>query len=156
MRIFVVTVLQLAGCASTGGVPSSGVEFNLDGCTPFLNCVSSTSSVGLYFVKPIQLTAPLDERNWDTVKTVATQMTGASVNDSRFGYLDMTFYSDALHFPDFFEVLVTQDRKSLDVRSQSLIGFYDLSVNRRRVERLRQKLAEEGVAVTSPATTISE
>nr|BBJ05120.1 hypothetical protein YBY_29690 [Marinobacter nauticus] len=101
--------------------------------------------MGLYYVKPIQLSAPLDQPTWDTVKAVAKEMPGASLNDSRFGYLDMTFHSDLLRFPDYFEVLVSPDRRSLDVRSQSLVGFYDLGVNRRRVERLRLNLIEAGV-----------
>jgi len=49
MRYFVaLSILLLTGCASTGNVPPSGTQFSLDGCTPFLNCVSSTSTVGLY------------------------------------------------------------------------------------------------------------
>lgn len=139
-------ILLLSGCASTSNVPSSGVDFSLDGCSPFLNCVSSTSSVDLYYVEPIQLSSPLDESGWAKVKTVAADMPGASLNDSRFGYLDITFYSELLHFPDYFEILVSQDRQSLDVRSQSLIGFYDLGVNRRRAELFRQRLVEQGVA----------
>ncbi|WP_396631664.1 DUF1499 domain-containing protein [Marinobacter shengliensis] len=147
MRCFaLLTVLLLTGCTSTNHVPSSGTEFSLDDCTPFLNCVSSTSSVSLYYVKPIQLSAPLDQPTWDTVKAVATEMPRARLNDSRFGYLDMTFHSDLLHFPDYFEVLVSPDRRSLDIRSQSLFGFYDLGVNRRRVERFRHNLVERGVA----------
>ncbi|WP_404363198.1 DUF1499 domain-containing protein [Marinobacter sp.] len=147
MRFFaLLTLLLLTACASTSNIPSSGTGFSLDGCTPFLNCVSSTSSVGLYRVEPIQLSGPLDEPTWDAVKAVATEMPGASLNDSRYGYLDMTFYSDLLGFPDYFEVLVSEDRESLDVRSQSLVGFYDLGVNRRRVERFRHRLVEGGVA----------
>ncbi|WP_304101067.1 DUF1499 domain-containing protein [Marinobacter antarcticus] len=33
------------------------------------------------------------------------------------------------------------------VRSQSLIGFYDLGVDRRRIELLRSRLIERGIAV---------
>ncbi|WP_267283851.1 MULTISPECIES: DUF1499 domain-containing protein [unclassified Marinobacter] len=33
------------------------------------------------------------------------------------------------------------------MRSQSLIGFYDLGVNRRRVELLRSRLIERGIAI---------
>jgi uncharacterized protein (DUF1499 family) len=86
----------LGGCASTSNIPSSGTEFSLDGCSAFLNCVSSTSTVGLYRVEPIPLASPLDEPSWDTVKAVATQLPGASLNESRFGYLDITCYSDLL------------------------------------------------------------
>lgn len=80
------------------------------------------------------------------MKSVATDLPGASLNESRFGYLDITFYSDLFRFPDYFEVLVSEDAGSLDVRSQSLIGFYDMGVNRERVELFRQRLIDAGVA----------
>ncbi|SHK67500.1 Protein of unknown function [Marinobacter antarcticus] len=37
--------------------------------------------------------------------------------------------------------------KHLDLRSQSLVGLYDLGVNRRRIELLRSRLIERGIAV---------
>ena len=140
--------LLFTGCASTFNVPSSGTDFSLDGCPPLANCVSSTSSVSLYQVEPVRLSAPLDDSTWQAVKAVALDMPGASLNESRFGYLDATFYTAVFHFPDFFEVLVSQDLRRLDVRSQSLIGLYDLGVNRRRVESFREALVEKGIAVS--------
>ena len=142
----VLAVLLMTGCASTFRVPPSGTDFTLDWCTPLLNCVSSTSSIFIYRVDPIQLTSTLDEGSWETIRSVATDLPGASVNEARFGYLDITCFSYVFHFPDYLEILVREDRKSLDVRSQSLLGIYDLGVNRRRVETLRRKLAERGVA----------
>ncbi|MDI9246934.1 DUF1499 domain-containing protein [Marinobacter sp. CHS3-4] len=143
--------LLFTGCASTFNVPDSGTDFTLDGCTPLLNCASSTSSVFLYQVDPVQLAEPLDESNWETIKTTVTDMPGASLNEARFGYLDVTFYTVVFHFPDFFEVLVREDQQSLDVRSQSLIGLYDLGVNRRRIEIFRQHLIDKGIAVSGDA-----
>jgi uncharacterized protein (DUF1499 family) len=146
----ILTALFLGGCASTNTIPLSGTRFSLDSCPPLLNCVSSTATLGLYQVEPIQLSSPLDEASWDTIKTAATELPGARLNDSRFGYLDITCYSDLFHFPDYLEILVSKDGQSLDVRSQSQIGLYDFSVNRKRVEWLRQQLIERGVAVGSP------
>lgn len=139
--------LLLSGCASTFHVPSSGTDFSLDGCPPLLNCVSSTSSVFVYQVEPIRLSEPLDGANWQAVRSTALELPGASLNESRFGYLDATFYSAVLRFPDFFEVLVRQDQQTLDVRSQSMIGLYDLHVNRKRVETFRQRLVEKDIAL---------
>jgi uncharacterized protein (DUF1499 family) len=144
--IALLHLILITGCASTLNVPDSGTDFDLDGCTPLLNCVSSTSSVFLYHVEPVQLAEPLNESTWNTIKSVATGMPGASLNEARFGYLDITFYSTVFHFPDFFEVLVSQDGNTLDVRSQSLLGIFDFFANRRRVERFRDNLVEEGVS----------
>jgi len=148
MRYFVaVSILLLAGCASTGNVPPSGVQFSLDGCAPFLNCVSSTSTNSLYSVEPIRLAEPLSQSSWALVRAVAIELPGASLNSARFGYADITCRSDLLGFPDYLELLVDSDKQHLDVRSQSLIGFYDLGVNRRRVELLRSRLIERGIAI---------
>ncbi|MCL7946188.1 DUF1499 domain-containing protein [Marinobacter sp. ATCH36] len=82
-----------------------------------LNCASSTSSIFLYKVDPIQLKTTLDESSWETIKSVAAEMPGASLNESRFGCLDITYFSAVFHFPDYLEVLVREDQRSLDVRS---------------------------------------
>ncbi|EMP56796.1 hypothetical protein MSNKSG1_05661 [Marinobacter santoriniensis NKSG1] len=137
----------MSGCASTGNVPASGTAFKLDGCSPFLNCVSSESSVGLYQVQSIELLQPLDPSSWDRIKSTALELPGASLEEARYGYANITCYSDFFGFPDFLEILVADDGRHLNVRSQSMLGFYDLGVNRARVERLREHLAEKDIAV---------
>jgi uncharacterized protein (DUF1499 family) len=148
MRHFLAfSILLLAGCASTSKVPPAGIQFSLDGCAPFLNCVSSMSNNGLYFVEPIRLAEPLSQSSWALIRAVAIELPGASLNSARFGYADITCRSDLLGFPDYLELLVDSDKQHLNVRSQSLIGFYDLGVNRRRVELLRSRLIERGIAI---------
>jgi uncharacterized protein (DUF1499 family) len=144
--VVLLVVLFMTGCASTLKVPAAGTDFTLDWCTPLLNCVSTSSSVFLYHVAPIQLTSPLDEESWQVIKSVATELPGASLNETRFGYLDITCFSDVFYFPDYLEILISDDQKSLGVRSQSQLGLYDFGVNRRRVETLRQVLVERGIA----------
>ena len=141
-----LAVFFMTGCASTLRVPPSGTDFTLDWCTPLLNCVSTSSSVFLYQVDPIQLTSPLDAESWQVIKSVVTELPGASLNEARFGYLDVTCFSNFFYFPDYLEVLISDDQKSLGVRSQSQLGLYDFGVNRRRVETLRQVLVERGIA----------
>tara|TARA_Y100001973_G_C5104112_1_gene284232 strand:- start:300 stop:551 length:252 start_codon:yes stop_codon:yes gene_type:complete len=53
---------------------------------------------------------------------------------------------DLSRLPDYFVVLVSPVRRSLDVRSKSLVGLYDLGVNRQRLKRFRHNLVECGVA----------
>lgn len=136
----------LSGCASTGQVPDSGTEFTLAGCSPFLNCVSSESSVGVYQVAPITLAEPLNQERWARVRAAALALPGAALNNARYGYLDITCYSDVFHFPDFLEVLAGPGGQQLAVRSQSMLGLYDFGVNRNRVETLRQALIAQGLA----------
>jgi len=142
--LFLVVLLQ--GCASSFGVPETGTDFSLSGCPPLLNCVSSESSVFIYRTDPIRLAQPLDEARWEQVKAIALDLQGASLNEERYGYLDVTCYSRVFHFPDFLELLIKPDGQTLAVRSQSLLGLVDFGVNRYRVYTLRERLVEQGLA----------
>ena len=145
-HLSLLAALFLAGCAATYPIPETGTAFELDRCPPFLNCVSSESSLFLYSVEPIHLTEPLNEASWAEVQSIIRDLPGASITESRFGYLRAVCYSDIIRFPDYFEVLVNEDRTQLGIRSQSQFGFYDLNVNRRRVERFKSELFEAGIA----------
>lgn len=149
-------LLLLAGCSATRTVPPTGTDFELDGCTPFLNCVSSESSVSLYNVPRMPLTGPLTENAWKRILSVALDLPGATLDNARFGYAQITCYSDVFGFPDYLEILVTEDGHHLQVRSQSLLGFYDLGVNRDRVETLRMNLQNAGLVRDAAQTTAIE
>ncbi|MBZ2168136.1 DUF1499 domain-containing protein [Marinobacter sp. F4216] len=142
----ILCLLALTGCGSTNNVPPSGIEFRLDGCPPLLNCVSSESDVSRYQVDPIKLTEPLTPSSWQRIQEVALALPGASLQESRYGYLSITCYSELFGFPDYLEILASQDQKTLNVRSQSLLGIYDMGVNRKRVSLLRESLSKRGLA----------
>lgn len=149
-------LLLLAGCSATRTVPPTGTDFELDGCTPFLNCVSSESSVSLYNVPRMPLTGPLTENAWKRILSVALDLPGATLDNARFGYAQITCYSDVFGFPDYLEILVTEDGHHLQVRSQSLLGLYDLGVNRDRVETLRMNLQNARLVRDAAQTTAIE
>lgn len=151
MRYFpALAALLLAGCASTYPIPESGTDFSLDRCPPFMNCVSSESSLFIYNVAPIQLTEPLDKASWADIEKIAAKLPGASINESRYGYIYMTCYSEVIKFPDYLEILINEDGSKLAVRSQSQFGLFDFNVNRQRVELLREMLVDQGIAELSP------
>ncbi|WP_166268862.1 DUF1499 domain-containing protein [Marinobacter caseinilyticus] len=151
MRLNILPIALLLGllsaCVSTPNVPVSGTEFRLSGCPPLINCVSSESEVGLYFVEPFRLTEGLDQISWDRIKAEALALPGASLSEERFGYLELTCYSKLFHFPDVVELLVDDSGRMINVRSQSLLGIYDLGANRARVEVLRSHLEAQGLVV---------
>jgi len=145
--LLLVSIFLLVGCVSTRPIPDTGVDFELDRCTPFLNCVSSESILPIYKVAPIQLSEPLNSQSWDLIQQAALDQPGASLTETRFGYLRMTWHSAFFRFPDFVELLVSQDATGLNVRSQSLFGLFDFGVNRNRVKGLEQTLIELGLVV---------
>jgi uncharacterized protein (DUF1499 family) len=135
-----ITVALLTGCVSTRPIPESGLDFQLDRCTPFLNCVSSESIVPLYKVDAIQLADVVDLVSWQQIRVAALELQGAQLKDERFGYLYIVSKSAGVGFPDYFEVLLEPNQQSLAVRSQSLLGLYDMGVNRNRVQDFKNKL----------------
>ncbi len=148
MRHFIVLlIVLLTGCASTENVPPTGTEFTLDDCPPFRNCVSTSSTTSYHAIEPIRLAESLSESTWAAIKANALELPGASLNEARYGYVNITCYSDGFGFPDYLELLIDADKQQLNVRSQSRLGFSDMGVNRRRVELLRSQLIEHGVAV---------
>ncbi len=148
MRHFIILLIVfLTGCASTENVPPTGTDFVLDECPPFWNCVSTSSTTNYHTIEPIQLTKPLNESVWAAIKAEALELPGASLNEARYGYVNITCYSDGLGFPDYLELLIDTDMQQLNIRSQSRLGFSDMGVNRLRVERLRNQLIERGIAV---------
>ncbi|MGC8118911.1 DUF1499 domain-containing protein [Marinobacter sp. VGCF2001] len=143
----IATLAILSGCASTDDVPPNGTQFTLDGCPPFMNCVSTSADKQRHAIEPIRLVEPLNESSWEMIRAEALKLPGASLNHVRYGYADITCYSDIVGFPDYLEILIDPDQQKLNVRSQSLLGFYDMGVNRQRVELLRSRLVERGIAV---------
>lgn len=151
MRNIMLLVLSwaLVGCISTQPIPESGKNFHLDRCTPFLNCVSSESIIDIYQVPTIRLATPLTFESWQQIEQATLGLAGASLKESRYGYIRVVCSSNVFRFPDFVEVLVSQDGQSLDVRSQSLLGLFDFGVNRSRVETLRDDLIASGLAMSN-------
>lgn len=60
------------------------------------------------------------------------------------GYLHAVFTSLVFRFQDDVEILRDADAQVLHVRSASRVGHSDLGVNRKRVERLRQRFQADG------------
>lgn len=145
--LLLLTAVFLTSCAATSPIPQSGTDFSLDRCPPFLNCVSSESKLVIYNVEPIQLTEALTDTTWHHIQSIAADLPGASITESRFGYIRATCYSSVIKFPDYLEILINEDGTALNIRSQSQFGLYDFNVNRRRVVLFRERLMDKGIAV---------
>lgn len=65
-------------------------------------------------------------------------------------YLHASQTSLIFRFVDDLEFVLMPEQNRIDVRSASRVGYSDFGVNRRRIERLRQTLTEQGILVTQP------
>lgn len=57
-------------------------------------------------------------------------------------YLHFEFTSRIFRFVDDFELLLNEEQKIIHIRSASRVGYSDLGVNRKRVEKIRLMLQQ--------------
>ena len=145
---FTLCTVLSAGC---GGAPPSTLGVQDDDLAP---CPTSPNCVHTGHRHP-DGTLPLylrgeDEGSWDRVHEVVEAMPQLTVVSVSERYLHAEERSRLFRFIDDVEVLLAEDGE-LIVRSASRLGEGDLGVNARRLERLRNALAEAGLLV--PAAT---
>ena len=74
---------------------------------------------------------------------VVAAMPGARIVDSRPDYLYAQYTTSIMQFVDDVEFWYDPKAQAIQVRSASRVGESDLGVNRKRVEAVRQALAEQ-------------
>jgi len=122
--------------AESAGLSSSIAPSGLVECPSSPNCVSSVTADTQKLTTPFTLSG-LDVSNFQTRLVSAIESDGGVVRDSREGYVWATYTSSVFRFVDDIEWLFNQNADQFDVRSASRVGYSDLGVNRKRVERLR-------------------
>jgi uncharacterized protein (DUF1499 family) len=110
------------------------VPANLETCPNRPNCVSSQATSPEHFVEPFDYSK---ESDLETLHNLLAEMPGCRIVTTTQMYLHAEFRSRFLRLVDDFELLVDEENEVIQVRSASRLGFYDLGVNRRRVESLR-------------------
>jgi uncharacterized protein (DUF1499 family) len=78
---------------------------------------------------------------WQHLKQIVSGM-GGEIKSHQGNYLWATFTSRIFRFVDDVEFRLVGAENVIHVRSASRVGYSDLGVNRKRVERLRTKFSE--------------
>jgi len=112
-------------------------------CPPSPNCVSSLAGDVRHYVAPIRYEGDEAEMRHRILNAV-NAMRGARVTVSDQKYIRAEFVSSVFQFIDDVEFEFDTAEKQVQVRSASRKGYYDLGVNRRRIERIRKKLNQSG------------
>ncbi len=117
----------------------------IDGCPATPNCVSSSPGTDDdHHVLPFRIEGPTDKA-WDALKRVLKSTERVAVVEEREGYLHAEFTSQVFRFVDDVEFQLDPARRLIQVRSASRVGYWDLGVNRDRIESLRKRLQGLGV-----------
>ena len=137
----VALTIMLTAC-STDQTPKPEVTGDrLSPCPRSPNCVSSLSENKSHQVEPLTYNTTLEEAR-EKLISVINSMKRSEIVTVDNHYLHVTFKSSLFGFVDDVEFSFDDEKKIIDVRSASRTGYYDLGVNRRRVEEIRRRFME--------------
>lgn len=134
----------LSGCVGKTLERTTDNHLEIGACVNLPNCVSSNSSVSYNYVEPFKL-AMSKEYAWPLVREAVLEISRSVIDEEDDLYLHAKISSMVFRFVDNLELLYQADEHLIEVRSSSVLGLYDLSANRRRVEALRKALIAKGV-----------
>lgn len=113
-------------------------------CPRAPNCVSTLARDRRHAVAPL-VPAGTPAAAWAGLREVVASEPRARVVEAREGYLRAEIPTRLFGFVDELECVLALDEGVIHVRSGARRGYWDLGVNRRRVERIRRRLRERGV-----------
>ena len=125
------------------GVPDNlGLKNQLlSPCPGTPNCVSSQEKNSQYRIQPIIFEGSL-ELSKERLYRVINSMRGTRIITQDVVYLHVEFTTQLLQFIDDAEFYFDESQSMIHVRSASRQGYWDLGVNRRRVETIRSRFEE--------------
>lgn len=104
-------------------------------CPDSPNCVSSQSPPGPHAIEPLALRQGSDQALL-CIKNIVSSLKRARITAEEGTYLRAEFRT-LLGFVDDVEFEVDTPSGLIHMRSASRLGYWDLGVNRRRLERIR-------------------
>jgi uncharacterized protein (DUF1499 family) len=134
--------LLVSGCesAARGVDPATG---SLAPCPSAPHCVCSEDPDPGHRIAPLAYSGAKDDAHRRLLAVLHALPRCAVVEDDGT-YLHATVTSAVMRFTDDLEFRFDDERKLIQVRSTSRVGYSDLGVNRARVEDLRTRFAASG------------
>ncbi len=136
MFIFAIFVFAVLCCSGTRPINIGIKNGKLAPCPDSPNCVSSQAEDDEHFIEPIPYAGD-QRRAMKKMKSVITFMKRSKILEEQEKYLYAEFTSAIFRFVDDVEFIFNDEKKIIDVRSASRLGYGDMGVNRKRVERIR-------------------
>ena len=124
-----------AGCKS----PNLGLDNNaLKSCPNSPNCVSSMAEDPAHHVEAFQYEGTAEDAKKRLVSIIESTKR-ARIITSKSNYIHAEFTSLIFRFVDDVEFYFDARKPVIHVRSASRVGYSDLGVNRKRIEKIREQ-----------------
>lgn len=133
--------MTLFSCAGKRPSDIGVTNGRLAPCPSSPNCVSSEAADRTHAVAPFDLATEPDLA-WSGARQAVLELPRTEIVVDEPGYLHAECRSALMGFVDDLELQLRSGASRIEVRSASRLGYGDLGVNRRRVERLRVTLRE--------------
>src|SRR5512139_1878652 len=128
--------ILLAGCHSAGPPGRAGAGETLVPCPDSPNCVSSLAGDERHRVGPLRVHGSAAQSMALLARTIGA-MPRAKVTFASGPYLFAEFRT-VLGFVDDVACMADEGAGVIQIRSASRVGYWDLGINRRRVETIRE------------------
>jgi uncharacterized protein (DUF1499 family) len=140
----VVIVMPLFSCASSKPTNLGVKDSRLAPCPPTPNCVSNDATDAAHWVAAFQLAVPSTD-GWRTARAAVANLPRTRIISETDEYLHAECSSAVFGFVDDLELHSRPVQGIIAVRSAARLGHSDFGVNRKRVEKLRLLLRNQGV-----------
>ena len=135
--LFLTPHLILAGVPDNLGLKNQ----LLSPCPGTPNCVSSQEKNSQHHIQPITFDGSLKLAK-ERLHRVLNSMRGTRIITQDVVYWHVEFTTQLLRFIDDVEFFFDGSQSLIHVRSASRQGYWDLGVNRKRVETIRSRFEE--------------
>ncbi|MBW1642345.1 MAG: DUF1499 domain-containing protein [Deltaproteobacteria bacterium] len=139
--VSIIFVLSIISCASQAPVTIGLRDGKLAPCPNKPNCVSSDHQGKTSGIEPLAF-KETPETAWEKLKMAIISI-GGNIEKVDNVYLWATFRTRIFRFVDDMEFRMDAKNKVIHLRSASRVGYSDMGVNKRRVEKLRSKFYQE-------------
>ena len=139
--IVLLACVLLTALSCTARPPKTGLlAGRLRPCPGKPNCICSEDRQADAWVEPLTFQGP-PTRAWERLK-VALQEMGGTIQRQSDNYIWATFSTKVFRFVDDVEFRIVAEENTIHVRSASRVAYYDLGLNKRRMEKLRARFYE--------------
>ncbi len=130
--------VALTACSNSTPLVFGVSDGKLAPCPESPNCVSSQSADEKHFVEPFPYKASLEQTRRSIIAVIES-MRQSKIVTTEEHYIRAEFRSALFRFVDDVECYFDDTEKRVHVRSASRVGYSDLGVNRRRIEKMRTR-----------------